>query len=109
ISVGRKPAITSSSKISFGSVASARQFHPLAVRQCKRRGCLCALVVKFKPTQQIMRTFSRFIHAVTMQQRADDDVFFHGNGRTRAHNLERASNAAATYLVGGEAFDAFTG
>src|SRR5262249_51286192 len=55
-----------------------------------------------------MRTFSRFIHVVTMQQRADDDVFFHGKRRKRAHNLERASNAAATYLVGGEAFDTFT-
>ena len=56
VSVGRRPAITSSSSRSFGSVASARATSSrLRSGKRQRRGELRALVVQIEPPQHLVR------------------------------------------------------
>ena len=76
VSVGRRPAITSSSSRSFGSVASAR-----ATSSRLRSGSvsddaeLLALVEQVELPQHLVRASrARRAHVGAAQQRADDDV-----------------------------------
>ena len=111
VSVGRRPAITSSSSSSFGSVASAR-----ATSSRLRSGSVsaearwCALVVEVEPAQHLAaRARARRATSAAVQQRADDDVVLDRQRRERPHDLEGAADAAPADLVGRQAVDALAG
>ena len=87
VSVGRSPAITSSSSRSCGSRGErAGDFEPLAIRQRQRRGDPVALVEQIEALQQRLRA-----RAGRRRRRADaaarrsitlSSTLSAGNGRT---------------------------
>ena len=108
VSVGRRPAITSSSSRSFGSVASARATsRRLRSGSVSAAGQLPALVEQIEPPQHLdARGASRAAGSGVAQQRADHDVVLDRERRKRPHDLEGAADAAAADLVGRQPVDA---
>ena len=75
VSVGRSPAITSSSSRSFGSVASARATSSrLRSGKRQRPGQMPALVEQIELPQDLVRAAHRRLRVRLAQQRADHDV-----------------------------------
>ena len=110
VSAGRRPAITSSSNRSFGSVASARATSSrLRSGNVRRRGQLVAFAEQVEPAEHLVRTRARGGEIGPMQHRADDDIVFDRQGRKRPHQLEGAAYAASADFIGPEPVDALTG
>ena len=99
VSVGRRPAITSSSSSSCGAVASAR-----ATSSRLRSGKVSdfagrvALVEQVEPAHHLLGVSRRARHVGGAQQRADHDVVFDRQRGKRPHDLERARDAAPADL-----------
>ena len=75
VSVGRRPAITSSSSSSFGSVASARATSSrLRSGSVSADAQLRALVEQIEPAQHLVRVRARRADVAAAQQRADHDI-----------------------------------
>ena len=109
VSVGRRPAITSSSSSSCGAVASARATSS-RLRSGKRqrlRRPLRACRTGRAGASPRARVARRARDVGRAQQRADHDVVFHGQRRKRPHDLERARDAAPADLVGAQPVDPF--
>ena len=107
VSAGRRPAITSSSSSSFGSVASARATssrlrsgNVSVEATCSRLPCRSSC----SSTSRARRRAAGDIGSV--QQRADNDVVLDGERRERPHDLERPSDAAPADRVGRQTVDA---
>ena len=110
VSVGRKPAITSSSSNSFGPVASARATSsrlrsgsvndearwPRLSKRSSRRSTSRACV-------------TRVADVVAVQKRADDDIVLDRQRRERPHDLEGAADAAPADAIGRKPVDALAG
>ena len=110
VSVGRRPAITSSSSSNFGSVASARATSSrLRSGNVSVEASLAALVEQIEPPKQIMRAPPCRGHIGMAQQCADDDIVLDAERGEWPHKLERACDAAPAHHIGRQPFDRFTG
>ena len=102
VSVGRRPAITSSSSRMRGPVASARATSSrLRSGSVSEAAMLVALAAEAQLLDHLRRPSalaSRTLGAGV--ERADDDVLHHGQPGERLHQLERAADAGAADLVG---------
>ncbi len=108
VSVGRRPAITSSSSRELRrGCERTRDFEPLAVGQGQRFRHARAFVEQIELTHHVMCRCSRLRRIGGAQERADHDVVFHGQRRERPHDLERACDAAAADLIRPPPIDAF--
>ena len=108
VSVGRRPAITSSSRSSFGSVASARATSSrLRSGSVSADGRLVALVEQIEPRAARRCAWSRA--AVDVGRRSSAPTMTLSStvsAGKRPHDLEGAADAAPADLVGRQAVDA---
>jgi hypothetical protein len=84
----------------------AGELEPLAVGQRQRGRLLITLVVEIEAREHVAGVMAGRQDVGAVQQRADQHVVFDGQPRKRAHDLERATNAAAADRVRGLALDA---
>ena len=105
-SVGRRPAITSSSSSSLGSVASARATSSrLRSGRVRLSAGLMPAVGEAEPLQDRLGAVARLGEMRPAVQRADGDVLQHAQALERPHDLEGAADAGVAHLVGPQAGD----
>ena len=107
VSVGRRPAITSSSSSSFGSVASARATSSrLRSGSVSAAGQLPALVEQIETPEHLMGAAHRRRGSGWRSSAPTTTLSSTRERRERPHDLEGAADAAPAHLVGRQAVDA---
>src|SRR5262245_60749846 len=110
VSVGRKPAITSSSMMTRGPVASARATsRRLRSGKGKRGGEGLTLFAQPQLIDDVPCLGLGRAHAGISVERTDDHILHHAEAGEGLYQLERAADAGAAYLVGPPAVDARAG
>jgi hypothetical protein len=98
-SVGRRPAITSSSSSSFGRVASARDFQAFPIGKGERRSRECAFIFKIQLLQNGKSQIACRRDLAFPLQRADDHVVQHAQARKGLDDLEGPADARCADLM----------